>query len=127
VVNLPQEYQALIARSTDAGIPLWQAEFEQFGATHAELGAELMAIWNLPISVVEALALHHHPSRLLSSGFGPLTAVHVADLFEQELSRSPEQPGGGTVDINYLGDLGLADRVEIWRECCKEEFNADVR
>jgi HD-like signal output (HDOD) protein len=126
LVNVPQEYQTVLARARETNIPLWQAEFDYFGASHAELGAELMALWNLPISVVEALALHHHPSRLLSSGFGPLAAAHVGDAFEQELSGSPEDADGNGIDVNYLADLGLKDRVESWRESCRRELEVEV-
>ncbi len=126
LVNLPTEYQTVLNRVRDEGIPTWQAEFEQFGATHAELGAELMATWNLPMSVVEALALHHHPSKLLSSGFGPLAAVHVADVLEQELSRSKEYHEGATIDHAYLNDMGAGEKLDSWRETCREELKLDA-
>jgi len=71
---------------------------------------------------VEALALHHHPSKLLSSSFGALAAVHVADALEQELSGTPEQPDDITLDAHYLTDLGVAERLDSWREACEEEL-----
>lgn len=126
IVNLPTEYQAALTRARDARIPTWQAEFDQFGATHAELGAELMAMWNLPMSVVEVLALHHHPSKLLSSGFGPLAAVHVADFLEQEFSVSKEYGEGAVIDVPYLADLGVAGKLDSWRESCREELQLEV-
>jgi HD-like signal output (HDOD) protein len=122
LVNLPREYQTVLERARDTGIPVWQAEFDHFGATHAELGAELMAIWNLPMCVVEALALHHHPSKLLSSDFGALAAVHVADALEQEMTASQEHPDSISIDMNYLSDLGRADRLDHWRELCRQEL-----
>jgi HD-like signal output (HDOD) protein len=122
LVNLPQEYQTVLSCAGEAGVPVWQAELDHFGATHAELGAELMAIWNLPMCVVETLALHHHPSKLLSSNFGALAAVHVADALEQELSGSAENPDSITIDLNYLTDLGVADRLDGWREVCRQEL-----
>ena len=125
-VNLPREYNEVVARTRASGIPLWQAEFDHFGANHAELGAELMAIWNLPLNVIEALALHHHPSKLISSAFGPLAAVHAADAFEQELARSNDHPEASTIDLNYLADVGLAHRLENWRAACREELNSEA-
>jgi HD-like signal output (HDOD) protein len=122
LVNLPQEYQTVLSRARETGVPVWQAEFDHFGATHAELGAELMAIWNLPLCVVEALALHHHPSKLLSADFGALAAVHVADALQRELAGSAEQPDDISLDSNYLNDLGLADRLEGWREIARQEL-----
>lgn len=117
-VNLPAEFSAAVALSQAQGIPLWEAEQVRLGATHAEIGAELLARWNLPLSVVEALALHHYPSKLISAGFGPLAAVHVANALEQEArGASPSS----ILDSAYLTDAGLADRIDEWREVCLGE------
>lgn len=129
-VNLPAEYSAVIARvlrgAAPGGgapaVPLWHAEAEAFGASHAEVGAELMATWNLPLSVVEALALHHRPSRLLSTGFSPLAAVHVADAFASEFSGQHDPLEHSEVDLTYLWDVGLAEQLEPWRDACREEL-----
>ncbi|MGZ8920161.1 MAG: HDOD domain-containing protein, partial [Limisphaerales bacterium] len=120
MANLPQEYEQVLTQARAKEIPSWQAELDHFGASHAELGAELMAIWNLPSTVVEALALHHHPSKLLSSTFGPLAAVHVADVIEQELSGGA--PAQSSLDLHYLADIGVPDRLPAWREACENEI-----
>ena len=47
---------------SDGGIPsadLLDREREAFGATHAEIGADLLALWGFPATVVEAVRLHH--------------------------------------------------------------------
>jgi HD-like signal output (HDOD) protein len=126
-VNLPEEYGAVLAKkrcaeAEETGLPLWQAERDQFGASHAEVGAELMAIWNLPITVVEALALHHKPASLLNSGFSPLVAVHVADALERELVGANDLAEDNEIDLGYLENLGLSRRLEGWREACKHEL-----
>jgi putative nucleotidyltransferase with HDIG domain len=123
-VNLPDEYSKVITRvqQSEGKLSLWQAEFEQFGATHAEIGAELMAIWNLPLSVVEALALHHKPAQLLSVGFSPLVAVHVADAFAAKFADPVETLTHAEINLTYLWEAGVADRLERWREVCREEM-----
>jgi HD-like signal output (HDOD) protein len=137
-VNLPEEYSAVLARkppgaarpdedSRDESEFLWQAELEILGATHAEIGAELMATWNLPLTVVEAIALHHKPAALLSSRFGPLAAVHVADALEHEISRGDDSWKASRLDLPYLEDLRLDGRIEDWREGCVEELNSQRR
>jgi HD-like signal output (HDOD) protein/ActR/RegA family two-component response regulator len=124
LVNMPEKYKQVLAQAGEKHSPLWLVELEHFGATHAELGAELMAIWNLPHGVVEALALHHHPSKLFSSTFGPLAAVHVADVFEQEFSQSAEE--GSSIDQSFLNDLGVGDRIETWRACAAESSQEEL-
>jgi putative nucleotidyltransferase with HDIG domain len=123
-VNLPDEYSKVMTRvqQSEEKTSLWQAELDQFGTTHAEVGAELMAIWNLPLPVVEALALHHKPTQLLSVGFSPLTAVHVADVFAANFANPVGTIGQAEIDLTYLWDAGVAERLEPWREACREEI-----
>jgi hypothetical protein len=82
--------------------------------------------------IVEAVALHHYPTRFLSKQFCPLTAVHVANAFEYELRKDKAKLPGAMVDSNYLTDLQVADRVDAWRDACQEnalsfEFASTLR
>lgn len=133
-VNMPDEYSRVIFRveqhavaatAQSKPLPLWQAELEEFGATHAEIGAELMAIWNLPLAVVEALALHHRPAKILSSGFAALTAVHVADGFAATFADPADAASHAEIDLTYLWDIDLADHLEPWRDACREEIERE--
>ena len=89
------------------------AERAAFQATHAEVGAYLLDLWGLPLPLVEAVALHHEPARASEPVFSPLTAVHIANVLEQEVS-SVDAPGG--LDSNYLDRLNLSGRRELSRE-----------
>ncbi len=54
------------------------AEREQFGVDHARIGAWLVASWNLPENIYNAIAQHHAPDE---SQLEPLVAVvHVAEV-----------------------------------------------
>jgi len=119
-VNLGFDYGGVIAQARERRISLWEAEWDRYRAPHSEVAAELLAVWNLPLSVVEAVALHHYPSRLMSAGFCPLTAVHVANSFEHDHSStgSVETP---LIDPSYIADLGMGERLEAWRAVCRPE------
>lgn len=115
--NLPDQYSQAGMLVCSQGIPLWEAEERVFGVSHAELGASLLAIWGLPLPIVEAVAMHHHPARFFSQDFCPLTAVHAANaIAHAEGSGSAELP----VDTDYLAQLGLDHRLPAWWEICKE-------
>lgn len=60
VTRLPID-DAAISRATQAGELPWVAEKARLGCTHADIGAAILARWNLPNSLVEAVALHHEP------------------------------------------------------------------
>ena len=46
--------------------PLYMIEEELVGVSHAEVGAYLLSLWGLPSPVVEAVAHHHHPERVIT-------------------------------------------------------------
>lgn len=87
-----------------------QAEEEnRFGANHAMIGGYLLALWGLPVAVVESVMFHHAPRQAEGTAFDALTAVHVAELWCAGPGRAP------AYDLAYLQDLGLGGRVEAWR------------
>lgn len=116
--NLPEEFGEAMAISRAEGIPQAEAEQRIFGASHAEVGASLLATWGLAPEIVESLALHHVPARLLHRSFCPLTAVHAANALENALTSNAKP----VLDVGYLTELGLADRVTAWQEILDTEL-----
>ena len=115
--NLPDAYQELWQSLPQRSTPLWQLEKEVLGASHAEIGAYLLARWGMPITLIEAVAYHHEPARGIQDGFTVLTAVHGADAIVSEETAGCETSVLPALDEPYLESLGLRERVEIWRKC----------
>lgn len=124
--NVPDGFKEALTKAKEQNLPLWDAETGVFGAAHGELGACLLGIWGLPMPIVEAVALHHFPIRFMSKGFCPLTAVHVANVIEHEITSGKPADGSAPViaqvDQNYLTELGLAEQMDNWRDLCKEKM-----
>jgi HD-like signal output (HDOD) protein/ActR/RegA family two-component response regulator len=119
-VNLPEAYHN--SRKLCPDHPEWEAEQTVFGANHAEVAGCLLALWNLPVPIVEAVAFHHHPTRFRGDRFNALTAVHVANAFD----HSPDlEAASNRVDRPYLQELGLEDRLETWWQACATERHQD--
>ncbi len=117
--NLPEYYSKAEALAREQRLPLWKAEREIFGVTHAEVGAYLLGLWGLPDPLINALAYHHHPMSCPEQTFGPLTAVHVADALAHEAHTANTQPASAWIDLEYLANFGLADRLPLWQEQCR--------
>ena len=118
--GLPDEYAQVIPRAKNENPPLWQAELECFGATHADVGAYLLALWGLPNPVVEAVALHHQPARSTSAEFSPAIAVHIGDAFAHHLTSAPTEWPEPHLDTAHLTRLGLGGRIEAWQAACND-------
>ena len=77
-----------------------------------------MVIWGLPIPLVEAVALHYCPSRSKVQGFSPLTAVHVANVFQHKPRAKQSEVVPTELDLVYLKNSGLERRIDAWRGRC---------
>ena len=93
------------------------------GTSHAEIGAYLLGLWGIPSLAVEAIAHHHHPTRILNSSFDCTAAVYVADLLDHELEVHPLDSIGAEMeesDRANLEALGVLPKFAEFRELALE-------
>jgi putative nucleotidyltransferase with HDIG domain len=109
-----------LRRVRDEGGNVCAVEEQLVGASHAELGACLLGTWGLPRPIVEAVALHHTPSRTVDRTFNTLTAVHAANALAHEAWPTPTNTPSSPMDPDYLQLLNLEERSAVWREHCLE-------
>jgi HD-like signal output (HDOD) protein len=120
--NLPKEYAEAVKAAKEQKRPLHVQEAAQFGVHHAQIGAYLMGLWGMPAALVEAVALHHTPSRTPARDFSLLTAVHVADVFAHEDEEGRSELVLPKLDTVYLSALGLDGKPEIWKKVLAGEI-----
>jgi len=114
--NFPEKYEQALSQAAQEQIPLWQAEEKVFGVHHGSVGAYLLGIWGLPNPIIEALAFHHRPNSYPQDRLNVLTAIHVANVLEQETV-----PGRHCrFDEEYLSGLGLLDHLSEWHALLQE-------
>jgi HD-like signal output (HDOD) protein len=118
--NFAEQYNEVVRRARETKQEVLIVELEVFGATHADVGGYLLGLWGLPVPVVEAIALHHNPGRTTHKTFSPLTAVHAANVLIHESHGPGNDVSAGQIDTKYLGELGLADRPDVWRMTLRE-------
>jgi len=114
-VATPERYRQAVLHGLSEGVSDCQAERAVIGATHAQVGAYLLGLWGVPEPIVEVVAWHHEPRERLAVGFGPLTAVYVANIVENQQASA----GGGVTDAaldpEYLKALRVdPQRLDRW-------------
>jgi HD-like signal output (HDOD) protein/CheY-like chemotaxis protein len=119
--NLPEKYKEILKQTTVKDICLEDAEFQLLGATHAEVGAYLLALWGLPDNIVETVAYHHHPEKSPSKEHPQLSILYVINLLEHEITpcSANETPSCG-LNLDYIDQIGLTDEVEEWKCLCAQ-------
>jgi HD-like signal output (HDOD) protein len=113
----PDELTPVLAIAHREHRPIYEVERELCGVTHAEIGAHLMALWGLPLSVTAAVcAQHDHP--LDDAPFDEVAATHVANILIEEVEAQlvPDALPAAELDTDYLEVRGLSDRLPHWRQ-----------
>lgn len=109
-----EELAAALVRSRQENRALAAVERETYGVTHAELGAHLLALWGLPLSVTEAVA-HHHDEQWPALGCESVRALYVANAFVAEAEAGVDDRALASPQV--LARERLADAsYERWRE-----------
>jgi len=68
-LKMPRQYNEVMELVETTGCSFAEAEYTVMDASHSELGAYLLGLWGLPGNVVEAVAFHHNPSKLIEDMF----------------------------------------------------------
>lgn len=106
----PAEIGTLLKEAHRLDVPLYRAEALVAGPDHAELGAMIVAQWNLPAPVADAVR-HHHRRPQPDTAVGAISvsdAVHVADSIAHALDLSGvEDEAVPEVDLATWGRLDI--------------------
>lgn len=89
------------------GVPFVVAENMILGTDHAEVGALILARWNLPAEVVNTVRWHHDPDSSDASDL-QMDVVYLANLLCQTAETSGEA-GGNAVELSST----VIDRLGI--------------
>jgi HD-like signal output (HDOD) protein len=122
----PQRFAIALSTSARSKTPLYEAELELFGSTHAEVGGYLLGLWGLPSKIVQAVA-HHLEPMLGARVFDASAALFVANLLSAnpDVSALEEVPARTiAIDLSYLRALGVAHHLENWRRTAREMAGA---
>jgi HD-like signal output (HDOD) protein len=120
--TMPDEFCAVMAKMNE-GSTRAEAEEELLGISHAEIGAYLLGLWGINDMVVEAVAHHHHPTRIAHTDMDCTSAVYLANLLVHELEVHPNDPQGveiRTADRRNLEILGVLQRFSSFRAIALE-------
>ena len=113
--NLSAEYSDILTESVSTHAPLIEIERKHFQATHAEVGAYLLALWGLPVPLIESVACHHQPRRCNADVFCLAGVVHIANGLQHSQNATPAI-SDSPLDQDYLKQIKLDQQFELWRQ-----------
>jgi len=78
-LEFAQEYEVAMKEAQEKKISIFDAEKNQFNATHADVGGWLAEKWRFPRNLIEVIEFHHRPT-LAKNAPVETAIVHMADL-----------------------------------------------
>jgi HD-like signal output (HDOD) protein len=116
---LSEKFERACGISRSEKCPLYLAEREVFGTTHAEVGAHLLNLWGLPHAAVAAIAAHHRPAPVtaaIGDGLDLMAVVHISSALAHDcFAHTDITTPLSQVDDDYLRRLGVVRQMESWR------------
>lgn len=96
----PREFDEMVRRVVEDGVPSLDAELDVLGATHADVGAWLAEKWNLPASLVEAVRHHHDPASAPIEHAGGAALLHLADVLSKKMGFGDGLEAPGSAELH---------------------------
>ncbi|GIU88736.1 MAG: hypothetical protein KatS3mg009_3251 [Acidimicrobiia bacterium] len=112
----PRRYDSVLERlQADPALTLVEAEREEFGVTHAEVGAAALGVMRFPPDMVDAIGSHHDDPAQVSSALGRLLIAADAVAIEVEGITSEQnvevEVALEALDVPASSKQGLLDEV----------------
>ena len=129
LLKMPRRYNEVMELIEMTGCSFAEAEFTVMGASHSELGAYLLGLWGLPRNVVETVAFHHNPSKLIESMF--VTSIETDQDEPDEAGSKDVGPEFQSVEdktagFNALTAVHIANAMTMQGNCSSETTFPDI-
>jgi HD-like signal output (HDOD) protein/ActR/RegA family two-component response regulator len=105
--NAADEFAEVVKSAERFRIPITEAESRRFGATYAEIGAYLLALWGIDEEVTSIVQYQDRLASFPGKDPAALAAMHVAHCAEVA------NPAAAPLDIQALTAFGFPD-AEQW-------------
>ncbi len=93
MLKIPKQYNQVMSFIEKNGCDPVAAEYTVMKTSHAELGAYLLGLWGIPGNIVESVAFHHNPSKLLEDMYVMLYELSREALGTRKAKDVDLRPG----------------------------------
>jgi putative nucleotidyltransferase with HDIG domain len=123
LLKLPEKYKEVMDIIEKTGCTDAEAEFSVMEASHSELGAYLLGLWGLPSNVVESVAFHHKPSKLIERMFimsSGKTRDNPDNQKTNEANLKPQPIEGYSTEFTALTAVHVANALTMQGNCSSD-------
>ena len=114
--NAEAEYRQALEIAERDSLPVYRAEQQVFGLSHAQIAAYLFTMWGFPDPVVEAVEKHHTLQNV--DPFCPALAIHVSQCLQRGIEQEKQ------LNTELLDRLYLTPRIPVWKDALHNSLSA---
>jgi len=104
-------YKQIMEKVEKKRITFYDAEIEELGYSHAEIGARVAANWNFPDELVESIRYHHEPGGYEGGNKDIKKLVHIVHL--ADIMTIMAGSGIGADGMMYSPDMNTFDVLNL--------------
>jgi HD-like signal output (HDOD) protein len=122
LLKVPRKYNKVMALTETTGCSFAEAEY-------TVIGAYLLGLWGIPRNVVEVVAFHHRPSRLIESMFATSNESAQEDSGEtgsKDVDPELQSVEDKTTGFNALTAVHIANAMTTQGNCSSETSFPDI-
>jgi len=123
LLEVPGQYKEVSDIIESTGCESAEAEYTVIETSHSELGAYLLGLWGLPGNVVETVAFHHNPSKLIDNMF----VMQNESSKEESCETKPEDVDSSSQSVekyssgfSTLTAVHIANALTMQGDCSSE-------
>ncbi len=122
LLEAPVQYKEVMYLLETTGCDTSDAEYTVLKTSHAELGAYLLGLWGLPETVVESVAFHHDPSKLIERMFivSPETMSNNSEIESEDVNLTPQPIENYAAEFTALTAVHIANALTMQGNCSIE-------
>ena len=120
--HFPGRYRRVLAAVGNDGMTVHDAEKEEFGTSHAEIGAYLMGLWGISAEVNKSISSHHDYGRI-SEDVTPAYELFASNIFDHVHVVINKEYSSRDCYFELVESLGITDKIEEW----KKEFDSRTK
>jgi HD-like signal output (HDOD) protein len=117
----PVQFGEALEASQTRGLTPMEAELEVLGATSAQVGAYLLALWGQPLDVVRAIAHQDLPEICDIERAGLATLIYLSKRLsnDADVPLGPATTSVGVLNETFLARVGALERLPVFRETAR--------
>jgi putative nucleotidyltransferase with HDIG domain len=123
MLKIPEQCRMMMDFIERTGCDLVEAEYIVMKTSHAELGAYLLGLWGISDNIVEAVAFHHNPSKLLEDIF--IIAGESSNKDKEKIKSSEKKSKSLSVK-KLSGEYCILTAVHVANSLLMQESSSDT-